>query len=89
MKDTVIFHIDVNSAYLSWTAVKMLEEGSDREETGKAGTALYLQNRLQQKNMELSPESQSSMPSENARIWRLFPRRGTIMKCRVNALSVC
>ncbi len=31
MKDTVIFHIDVNSAYLSWTAVKMLEEGSDRD----------------------------------------------------------
>ena len=24
----VIFHIDVNSAYLSWTAVKLLEEGS-------------------------------------------------------------
>lgn len=26
-KEKVIFHIDVNSAYLSWTAVKMQEEG--------------------------------------------------------------
>ena len=25
--DKIIFHIDVNSAYLSWTAVKMLQEG--------------------------------------------------------------
>jgi DNA polymerase-4 len=23
-KDKIIFHIDVNSAYLSWTAVKLL-----------------------------------------------------------------
>lgn len=28
MEDKIIFHIDVNSAYLSWTAVKMLEEGA-------------------------------------------------------------
>lgn len=27
--DTVIFHIDVNSAYLSWSALKHLEEGSN------------------------------------------------------------
>ena len=27
--DTVIFHIDVNSAYLSWSALKRLEEGDD------------------------------------------------------------
>lgn len=26
--ENIIFHIDVNSAYLSWTAVKMLKEGS-------------------------------------------------------------
>lgn len=25
----IIFHIDVNSAYLSWSAIKMLEEGAD------------------------------------------------------------
>ena len=25
----VIFHIDVNSAFLSWTAVKLLEEGEE------------------------------------------------------------
>ena len=30
-KDNVIFHIDVNSAYLSWTAVKMLQEGYGRD----------------------------------------------------------
>lgn len=29
MEAGIIFHIDVNSAYLSWTAVKMLDEGSD------------------------------------------------------------
>lgn len=29
MESKIIFHIDVNSAYLSWTAVKMLKEGSD------------------------------------------------------------
>lgn len=29
--DNVIFHIDVNSAYLSWTAVKMLHEGYGRD----------------------------------------------------------
>ena len=25
--DTIIFHIDVNSAYLSWSALKRLESG--------------------------------------------------------------
>ncbi len=29
MKQRIIFHIDVNSAYLSWTAVKMLREQPD------------------------------------------------------------
>lgn len=28
MESKIIFHIDVNSAYLSWTAVKMLRDGS-------------------------------------------------------------
>ena len=27
----IIFHIDVNSAYLSWTAIKLLREGSDTD----------------------------------------------------------
>lgn len=31
MSNNLIFHIDVNSAYLSWTAVKMLEEGYGRD----------------------------------------------------------
>lgn len=29
--DTVIFHIDVNSAYLSWSALKRLEDGDDMD----------------------------------------------------------
>lgn len=29
--DTVIFHIDVNSAYLSWSALKRLEDGDDTD----------------------------------------------------------
>ena len=28
MDDHIIFHIDVNSAYLSWSALKLLEEGA-------------------------------------------------------------
>ena len=27
--ERIIFHIDVNNAFLSWTAVKMLQEGSN------------------------------------------------------------
>ena len=27
--EQIIFHIDVNSAFLSWTAVKLLKEGND------------------------------------------------------------
>ena len=30
-KEQIIFHIDVNSAYLSWTAVKMMQEGYGRD----------------------------------------------------------
>lgn len=30
-KEQIIFHIDVNSAYLSWTAVKMIQEGYGRD----------------------------------------------------------
>lgn len=30
-KEQIIFHIDVNSAYLSWTAVKMMQEGYRRD----------------------------------------------------------
>ena len=29
--DKIIFHIDVNSAYLSWTAVKMLKNGYTKD----------------------------------------------------------
>lgn len=31
MNDNLIFHIDVNSAYLSWTAVKLLKEGFGKD----------------------------------------------------------
>ena len=28
-KSRIIFHIDVNSAFLSWSAIRLLESGSD------------------------------------------------------------
>ncbi len=31
MRQRIIFHIDVNNAFLSWTAVKMLQEGSHQD----------------------------------------------------------
>lgn len=31
MGDKVIFHIDINNAFLSWTAVKLLNEGYDKD----------------------------------------------------------
>ena len=31
MKEKVIFHIDINNAFLSWTAVKLLNEGYDKD----------------------------------------------------------
>lgn len=31
MKERIIFHIDVNNAFLSWTAVKLLLEGYDKD----------------------------------------------------------
>ena len=31
MNDKVIFHIDINNAYLSWTAVKLLNEGYEKD----------------------------------------------------------
>lgn len=56
----IIFHIDVNSAYLSWTAVKMPQEGAGRDireipcivgGDKKAAMALYWQNPFWLKNM--------------------------------------
>ena len=29
--DSIIFHIDVNSAYLSWTALQLLADGSSTD----------------------------------------------------------
>lgn len=31
MKENIIFHIDVNNAFLSWTAVKLLKEGYNKD----------------------------------------------------------
>ena len=31
MKDRIIFHIDVNNAFLSWTAVYLLDKGYKRD----------------------------------------------------------
>ena len=30
-KERIIFHVDVNNAFLSWTAVKLLEEGYETD----------------------------------------------------------
>ena len=39
--EQIIFHIDVNSAFLSWTAVKLLKEGNDvNEEKQRLGNHL-------------------------------------------------
>jgi len=31
MKQNIIFHIDINNAFLSWTAVKLLNEGYETD----------------------------------------------------------
>ena len=36
MEEKVIFHIDVNSAYLSWEAVYRLKQGGTVEDTGSS-----------------------------------------------------
>ena len=56
---SIIFHIDVNSAYLSWTAVEKLKNGSEIDLRkipsiigGNQDMGLFWQNQSLQKSME-------------------------------------
>ena len=50
---SIIFHIDVNSAYLSWTAVEKLKNGSEIDlRKIPSDLGLFWQNQSLQKNME-------------------------------------
>ncbi len=68
--EQIIFHIDVNSAYLSWTAVERIEKWSRSGFTHNPGdyqgairnpdTGLCLQNLLWRKNMGFRQENSSA-----------------------------
>ncbi len=67
----IIFHIDVNSAYLSWTAVEQLKNGAkvDIREIRQLsagirhpGTVLFSQNPLLPKNMASAREKMKKEP---------------------------
>ena len=66
----IIFHIDVNSAYLSWTAVEQLKNGAkvDIREIRHPGTVLFSQNPLLPKNMASARENLLRMPFVSVRI---------------------
>ena len=70
----IIFHIDVNSAYLSWTAVEQLKNGAkvDIRELSAGirhpGTVLFSQNPLLPKNMASARENLLRMPFVSVRI---------------------
>lgn len=68
---TVIFHIDVNSAFLSWTAIRLLAAGETVDiRTIPAAIAviypnagvLFWQNPFRPNPSELPPENRSQMP---------------------------
>ena len=66
----VIFHIDVNSAYLSWTAVEQLKNGAGTDlRMIPSGTVLFSQNPLLPKNMASARENLLRMPFVSVRIW--------------------
>ena len=67
----IIFHIDVNSAYLSWTAVEQLKNGAKvdiREIPAIIGGVLFSQNPLLPKNMASARENLLRMPFVSVRI---------------------
>ncbi len=91
--EPVIFHIDVNSAFLSWTAIEQLKNGStvdlrtipsiiggDRE----SGHGSYWQNLLLRKRSVSKPANRSHMLFENANPWLSHVR---IMRCTVSIPS--
>lgn len=74
----VIFHIDVNSAYLSWTAVEQLKNGAKvdiRDDTGRSlaatrspATVSFWQNPFRQKNMAFVQGNLLRMPFVSVQI---------------------
>ena len=52
MAKKVIFHIDINNAFLSWTAVKLLNEGYEIDDyIGKSGIEYVLEKYLKLPNI--------------------------------------
>ena len=74
--DKIIFHIDVNSAYLSWSALRLLADGAATDLRdipsiigGDMEMALFLPNPFLPKNTALSQASQLSTPCASAPPW--------------------
>jgi hypothetical protein len=74
----VIFHIDVNSAYLSWTAVEQLKNGAgtDLRKTRRSSVeirnpvmGLSSQSQSRQKDMASAQGNLLRMPFVSVRIW--------------------
>ena len=71
--ERIIFHIDVNSAYLSWSAIDLLKKNPDSVDirtipaiigaTGRPATALFWQSLCQRKTgIIFTPQSLWQMP---------------------------
>lgn len=91
--EPVIFHIDVNSAFLSWTAIEQLKNGStvdlrtipsiiggDRE----SRHGIVLAKSTSAKRSVSKPANRSHMLFENANPWLSHVR---IMRCTVSIPS--
>lgn len=88
MAERVIFHVDANSAFLSWSAayrVKVLGEELDLRDVPSVVAGEKAQRRSiilaksgPAKNLASRPVSLCSRPWKNARIWWWFLR---IMNC--------
>ena len=70
----VIFHIDVNSAYLSWTAVEQLKNGAGTDlrkipSIRNPVMGLSSQSQSRQKDMASAQGNLLRMPFVSVRIW--------------------
>lgn len=75
---SIIFHIDVNSAYLSWTAVEELKNGGERDlrmipaiigGNQESRHGVVLAKSCRRKNMAFGPANRWRMPFASVRIW--------------------
>ena len=79
----LIFHIDVNSAFLSWTACGLLEEGgagTPPTDIREIASESYWRRAHLPNNMGSSQVSHSFRPGANARVW-LWCRQITSYTC--------